>query len=287
MATSPTTSAWTARRSRAGADAARDRRIEMLHHPIAIVRAALDQPNTKVSGLRTAQNQQIVDIDHGERREADAGDRRRHEAADARDLDGRQRQHGRRRDRHGVLGLRRRRRGEAAEALHDEDGQVPAVRSGGLEEHASTRGAPDLAAPAAVKPRASPAAARRSSSRPSRSGKGIWWLAGSGNHRSVVFEFDDPPDAVRGAAERGAIEGRDRQGADALSEAADAGDRVPSSFRSFRRAARRGRGRADDRHLQRQRGVLQGPARAQAHDRARRAREEPAAAEARDRGRSR
>src|SRR5262249_56057025 len=22
-------------------------------------------------------------------------------------------------------------------------------------------------------------------------GKGIWWLAGSGNHRSVVFEFDD------------------------------------------------------------------------------------------------
>jgi hypothetical protein len=22
-------------------------------------------------------------------------------------------------------------------------------------------------------------------------GKGVWWLAGSGNHRSVVLEFDD------------------------------------------------------------------------------------------------
>src|SRR5438876_6317557 len=34
----------------------------MLHNPIAIVRAALDAPNTTVSGLRTAQNQQIVEI---------------------------------------------------------------------------------------------------------------------------------------------------------------------------------------------------------------------------------
>ena len=47
---------------RAGADAARERHIEMLHNPIAIVRAALDQPNTTLSGLRTAQNQQIVDV---------------------------------------------------------------------------------------------------------------------------------------------------------------------------------------------------------------------------------
>ena len=26
---------------------------------------------------------------------------------------------------------------------------------------------------------------------PQQVGKGIWWLAGSGNHRSVLFEFDD------------------------------------------------------------------------------------------------
>jgi hypothetical protein len=48
--------------TRAGADAARDRHIEMLHNPIAIVRAALDAPNATVSGLRTAQNQKIVEI---------------------------------------------------------------------------------------------------------------------------------------------------------------------------------------------------------------------------------
>src|SRR5258706_3086165 len=48
--------------TRASATALRDRRIEMLHNPIVIVRAALDEPNTTVSGLRTAQNQQIVEI---------------------------------------------------------------------------------------------------------------------------------------------------------------------------------------------------------------------------------
>jgi hypothetical protein len=48
--------------TRASATALRDRRIEMLHNPIVIVRAALAEPNTTVSGLRTAQNQQIVEI---------------------------------------------------------------------------------------------------------------------------------------------------------------------------------------------------------------------------------
>ena len=125
--------------ARAGADAARDRRIEMLHNPIAIVRAALDQPNTTVSGLRTAQNQQIVEIKTAKGEtltlaidattklptrvtsmadNANMGDVAIDTAfSDYEDC----------------------RRREAAEALHHEDGQVPAVRSGRLEEHRRRR----------------------------------------------------------------------------------------------------------------------------------------------------
>jgi hypothetical protein len=48
----------------------------------------------------------------------------------------------------------------------------------------------DLAAPAAVTSAAAPAApAIEVTAEPV--GTGIWWLAGSGNHRSVVFEFSD------------------------------------------------------------------------------------------------
>ncbi len=48
----------------------------------------------------------------------------------------------------------------------------------------------DLEAPAALKAAPAPApAAVRVDVQPVA--KGIWWLAGSGNHRSIVFEFDD------------------------------------------------------------------------------------------------
>ena len=48
----------------------------------------------------------------------------------------------------------------------------------------------DLAAPAAVKTASvPPPPAVRVDVQPVA--KGIWWLAGSGNHRSIVFEFDD------------------------------------------------------------------------------------------------
>src|SRR4030095_5421001 len=45
----------------AGAAAARQRRVELLAHPITIVRAALD-PATKVSNLRKQGNLQLVDV---------------------------------------------------------------------------------------------------------------------------------------------------------------------------------------------------------------------------------
>ena len=87
--------------------------------------------------------------------------------------------------------IRRRERAEAAEALHDEDGQVRAGGHGsGAERHRCGRRRSGCAR----------GASRRRQSRPMSApvtvdaqpiGKGIWWLAGSGNHRSVVFEFDD------------------------------------------------------------------------------------------------
>ena len=77
--------------------------------------------------------------DHREGRHADAGRRRHHQAAVARHLDGRQRQHGRRRDRDVVLRIRGRERPEAAEAADDDHGQVRAVRSSGVEKHGRRR----------------------------------------------------------------------------------------------------------------------------------------------------
>ncbi len=48
----------------------------------------------------------------------------------------------------------------------------------------------DLSAPAEVKATAAPGPPTvQVTVEPV--GKGIWWLAGSGNHRSIVFEFDD------------------------------------------------------------------------------------------------
>src|SRR5215510_14055650 len=47
--------------TRAGDAAARDRRLELLQHPITIVRAALD-PGAKLTNVRTESNDDLVDI---------------------------------------------------------------------------------------------------------------------------------------------------------------------------------------------------------------------------------
>jgi len=49
----------------------------------------------------------------------------------------------------------------------------------------------DLAAPQAVRASEAPSGAMPPSVEAQEVGKGIWWLAGSGNHRSVLFEFED------------------------------------------------------------------------------------------------
>ncbi|HUK34135.1 MAG TPA: MBL fold metallo-hydrolase, partial [Vicinamibacterales bacterium] len=174
--------------TRAAAAAVKDRRLEMLHHPLVIVRMALD-PDTKVSSFRTAGTQQVVEIDtkQGEHLtlgidatthlptrvtsmsyNANMGDVAIDTAfADYETVDG--------------LKLPRR-----LTTKMDKYVQLD-VR---VSKNSLGVDANDLAAPADVKAAAAPApAAIVVNAQPVA--EGIWWLAGSGNHRSVVFEFDD------------------------------------------------------------------------------------------------
>jgi hypothetical protein len=176
--------------TRASATALRDRRIEMLHNPIVIVRAALDEPNTTVSGLRTAQNQQIVEIKTAKGEmltlaidattklptrvtsmidNPNMGD----VAIDTAFLDYAD---------VGGVKLPRRLTTKIDKYLQF-DLAVSKYTIDGVTS--------DLAAPDAVKSAAAPPANPPVVVTAEPVGKGIWWLAGSGNHRSVVFEFDN------------------------------------------------------------------------------------------------
>ena len=175
--------------TRAGADAARDRHIEMLHNPIAIVRAALDAQNATVSGLRTAQNQKIVEVKttKGEvftlaidattnlptrvtsmADNPNMGD----VAIDTSFL-----------DYEDVGGVKLPRRYTTTIDKYPQfDLTVAKYAIDGVTPELSAPGAAKVSPvppPPVVVVTAEPV------------GKGIWWLAGSGNHRSVVFEFDN------------------------------------------------------------------------------------------------
>jgi hypothetical protein len=176
--------------TRASATAVKDRRIEMLHYPIAIVRAALGEPSATVNGLRTAQNQQIVEIKTAKGEmltlaidattklptrvtsmsdNANLGD----VAIDTAFL-----------DYEDVGGVKLPKR------LTTRIDKYPQfdlkVTKNTVDEPAA-----DLAAPDAAKSAAAPPANPLVVVTAEPVGKGMWWLAGSGNHRSVVFEFDD------------------------------------------------------------------------------------------------
>jgi hypothetical protein len=174
--------------SRAGDAAARDRRIEALHHPVAIVRAALD-PAATLANPRQQGAEQLVDVTTAK------GDLLTLAIDTATKLPSR------------VTSM----------AAHPNMGDVPIVTA--FSDYEDVNGlklpkrlttnidkylqfdltvtkntvdseAGDLAAPPAVKTAPPPIVpAIVVTSEPV--GKGIWWLAGSGNHRSIVFEFDD------------------------------------------------------------------------------------------------
>jgi len=174
--------------TRAGAAAVRDRRIELLHHPLTIVRAAMD-PAAKVTNVRADGGDQLVDIvtavgdmltlaiDSGTHLpsrvmsmadNANMGDVAIVTTfADYEDVGGIKL------PRHLTTKMDKYLQFDLQVAKNAIDGDVP-----DLAAAESVKSAPVPAAPAVVVT-AEPVA------------KGIWWLAGSGNHRSVVFEFSD------------------------------------------------------------------------------------------------
>jgi hypothetical protein len=174
--------------TRAGDAAARDRRIELLHHPITIVRAALD-PAARLANPRIEGSDQLVDITTAKgdaltlaidqsthlpsrvlsmAANANMGDVAIVTTfADYGDVDG--------------VKLPRRLTTMMDKYLQF-DLQVTKNSTGG--------NVADLAAPASVTSAPAPAPPPVVVT-VEEVAKGIWWLAGSGNHRSIVFEFDD------------------------------------------------------------------------------------------------
>jgi hypothetical protein len=173
---------------RAGDAAARDRHMEMLHHPIAAVRAALE-PDALLVNLRSTDSEQLVDValpggdtltlavdatTHLPTRVQTLADNANlgdvaivTTFADYEDVGG--------------VKLPRRLTTKMDKYLQL-DLQVTRNQLGA--------DVADLAAPDAVRSTPAPApSAITVTAEPV--GKGIWWLAGTGNHRSVVFEFAD------------------------------------------------------------------------------------------------
>jgi hypothetical protein len=178
--------------TRASAAVARDRRVELLQHPLVLVREVLDDPGTRLSGYRASGKQEIVEIEtsKGEKLTLaiDSGSKlpsRVTSMSDNANL--------------GDVAI------DTAFSAYDSAGglQLPKRITTTIDRYpqfdltvskntvdGDTGDAGNIAAPDAVKSAPAPAAPPQVvTAEPV--GKGIWWLAGSGNHRSVVFEFDD------------------------------------------------------------------------------------------------
>ena len=174
--------------TRATDAAARDRRIELLHYPITAVRTAL-APGAMLSNFRTDAGVQLVDITTADGDMVTLGlDTSTHLPARVTSM------------------ADNANMGDVTIVTTFSDYEdVNGVK---LPRHLTTRmdkyvqfdlqvaknavdgDASDLAVPDAVKsaPAPTPPAVVVTAE---PIDKGIWWLAGSGNHRSVVFEFDD------------------------------------------------------------------------------------------------
>jgi len=175
--------------ARLSQDAARDRRAEMLEHPLAAVRAALD-PDAKLGNLHDAGGLKVVDVTtaRGDRftLAIDAATKLPARVTTMTD--------------HPNLG------DVAIETAFTEYEDVGGIK---MPRHLVTMldkyteadmrvsknsvdgDTVDLSAPADVKAAAPPPPFPPQSVTVEQVGKGIWWLDGTGNHRSVVFEFDD------------------------------------------------------------------------------------------------
>jgi hypothetical protein len=173
---------------RAGEREARDRRLEVLHHPLAVVRAALD-PAATVANLRQDGDADLVDVT------TPKGDTVTLAVDRATKLPSRV-QHLASQPNLGDVVI-----ATAFGDYQDAGGlKVPARLTTTIDRypqltiqvarHEVDAATPTLAAPDEVRA-ATPPTPPAQVVAVEPVGKGIWWLAGSGNHRSVVFEFDD------------------------------------------------------------------------------------------------
>ena len=176
---------------RAGDAVAADRRIEMLGNPVTVVRAALD-PAAKLSNLRKKSGEQKIDIITA------AGDKLTLAVNAKTGLPSSVSWMSSSENLGDVINTTSFSNYEAVDGL-----KLPKRYLTGIDfrnwvtsdirvsKNVSWMGTiSDLAAPASVK--ASPAPPPQPVSVDAQEvGKGIWWLAGNGNARSILFEFDD------------------------------------------------------------------------------------------------
>jgi hypothetical protein len=170
---------------------ARDRRLEMLHHPVAAVRAALDT-SAKLTNLRQEGEDDLVDVTTAQ------GDVVTLAVNRATKLPSRVSNRASQPNLGDVVIATRFESYQNAGGL-----KMPTVLTTTIdtfpqstvtvtaqEANASGPNMADMAASDEVKAATPPVPpAQVVTAEPVA--KGIWWLAGSGNHRSVVFEFDD------------------------------------------------------------------------------------------------
>jgi hypothetical protein len=174
--------------ARAGEAAARERRVEMLHHPITVVRAALD-PAARLANPRTQNNDQLVDITTAK------GDALTLAIDQTTHLPSKVTSMGANANMGDVAVV------TTFSDYEDVNGvKLPRRLTTTMDKYLQfdlrvskntlDAGVVDLAAPESVKSAAAPAPPPVVVTVEPVS-KGIWWLAGSGNHRSIVFEFGD------------------------------------------------------------------------------------------------
>jgi hypothetical protein len=176
--------------NRAAATVAADRRIEMLGNPVVLVRAALD-PAARLSNLRKKGKLQLVDVTTAKGDKVTlAVDNATHlpayvEWMSSSDNLGDIINQTAFLDYESVSGIKLPKHYLSTMDFHN-------WTTGDIQVSKNTvdGDAGDLAAPAAVKA-AAPPTPQPVFVTVVPEGKGVWWLAGSGNHRSVLFEFDD------------------------------------------------------------------------------------------------
>lgn len=166
----------------------RDRRIEMLHHPITLIRAALE-PDAKIANLHKVNGNEQIDLTTAK------GDALTVEIDSATKLPVRVTSMSYNSNLGDVAIETSFSDYETVDGLKTPKHMVTKIDKYPQLDLRVTRNTidadtGDLMAPAEAKSMSLPPAVAVTVTA-KEVAKGIWWLAGSGNHRSILFEFDD------------------------------------------------------------------------------------------------